>query len=56
LLDLHTRAGHIARSTESRKEDGMKTLVATILTLALLVTAHPASAYVVAVTTSIPLG
>ncbi len=34
----------------------MKTLVATILTLALLATAHPASAYVVAVTTSIPAG
>jgi len=34
----------------------MKTLVATILTLALLATAHTASAYVVAVTTSIPAG
>jgi signal transduction histidine kinase len=36
------------------EEEGMKTLVATIVALALLVTARPAPAYVVAVTTSIP--
>jgi signal transduction histidine kinase len=44
-----------AVGTEFVEEEGMKTLVATIVALALLVTARPAPAYVVAVTTSIPV-
>ena len=49
-----SRTGKAHAQGRGRDEDGMKTLLATIIGLAIVAVANPASAYVVAITTSIP--
>jgi len=49
-----SRTGKPHAQGRGRDEDGMKTLLATIIGLAIVAVANPASPYVVAITTSIP--
>jgi len=54
IAERWSRTGKAHAQGRGRDEDGLKTLLATIIGLAIVAVANPASAYVVAITTSIP--